>query len=786
MEEQHTYGGSITVGGIELPELPSGWMVYVDTEGSGLYGDGDPIPAGSRAAQPEARISVVSVSFRQPVATGDSLVPFEPGDRVDYAWPFDQGPLIGKPGSPVKDPETGVCTFRPIDAAQQDALLRTASKTLGRPVTLADAAPNLPATEYSKLVAWLDRRDTLGMHNSVHDMHVFRYGLRAGAGGNPAIKDGDYAWDPDSEPGTWVPGQHQRVHMMEPTSEPLVNPATARRTIWCTMVTQKQLIDPLNPAALKPTARRLWGDDSTDEEDDLKAELSKLGTGLTKRYDLLPWCGAIGRYAAADTALGYRLFEYQVSVVEEGAVLPRFWQLHTVEMELRTTLYRMERRGVAYAAKDSWAEGAKLRQTNRELAAVMPFDPSKLAQAKRFYFGVSCSRAKMRDDGSPVFCASSCGACGGKNGLGLEPTERTERTKAPKLDVNELRRLVASKQPWAAEYMLWTKRRNSDSKWYTGWSARTGRDGRIRTSFKQCKNDRERAGDAEGGAKSGRLAVGRWQAQAIPHGHLIPDGATPVRKLIGAVPAGSVVRKHTGEQYTTPVRRIQFEHDLAAGEIRVVTVVANSTQLWDALDSGADTHAMNTKALFGVDETHPQFKQLRNAAKRATFGILYGGGVTAIHTQVEAASGMRFSRRAVAEAKDRFFETYPEFKRLADQAEQRVTRWKGGCGYLKMLDGWRRWYAPDEKTTSAVNQIIQSNLARAMIYWMTAVEREAPGCLLLQIHDSLVTEHDDTPTGHAEAQRVSDVGNRVFQSYFGVRGRVMDFKIEPEAWDGKE
>jgi hypothetical protein len=778
------YPTTTRVGDIELPELPKGWLVYVDTEGSGLFGDGEPFAAGNRASQPPARVSVVSVSFRQPLADGS------PGERVDYAWPFDQGPLIGKPGSPIKDPETGVCRFVPITRAEQDRLLAVYSKVLGQTVTLEDAAPNLPASEYAKLIAWLDRRDSLGMHNSVHDMHTFRHGLRAAAGGDSTIKDRQYAWDPDSEPGTWRPDQPQKTHMMEPTLEPLADVTGVRRTIWCTMVTQKQLIDPLHPAALKPTARRLWGDDSTDEEYELQAELKRQGTGLIKRYDLLPWSGSIGRYAAKDTALGHALQEYQIEAAETGAVLPNFWQLHQAEMELRTTLYRMERRGVAYDHERSWAEGEKLRQLNAELATRMPFDPSKPNQAKRFYFGPICSRAKQANDAwnfaHPRFCATSCGECGGKNGLGLEPLARTEKTKAPKLDIEELRRLAAEDQPWAKEYALWTKRRNSDSKWYTGWAARTGPDGRIRTSFKQCKNDRERAGGAEGGAKSGRLAVGRWQAQAIPHGRLIPEGAVPVRQLIGQVPAGTEVVRYDGRREKTPVKRVQFEHDLAAGEVRVVTVISGSTKFWDALDAGADMHALNTKALFGVDESHPQFKDLRSAAKRGTFGIIYLGGVKAIQTQMEAASGMKMKTSDVQTAKDRFWAENPEIKQFSNTAVQKVTRWSGGCGYLKMLDGWRRWYAVDEKTVSAPNQVIQGNLARAVLYWMLEVERQIPGCMLLQVHDSIITEHDDTPEGHAEAQHVSDIGNKVLTDYFNVRGRKMSFGIEPDPWDDKD
>lgn len=749
------------VGAVELPELPPGWPVAVDTEGSGLHADGEPFTVGSRAAHPPARISAVSVSFRQPTADG------EPGELVDYAWPFDQGPVVGKPALRVIDPETKITTFRPIDRATQTRMLANASKVLGFEVTAAAAAPNLPAADYAALVGWLDRRDALIMHNSVHDMHQFRIGLRAGAGGYADTPEGFGAWDVDSEPGCWTLGEPQVCNAMEPVAEVLASLVRARRSVWCTMVTQKQLVDPLKPAGLKATARRLWGDDSTDEETALKAELSKQGVGLTKRYDLLPWCGVIGKYAAADTRLTHRLYEYQLACADQGATLPRFWALHDAEMQLRTTLYRMERRGVAYDADASFKQGAALREVNERLAAEMPFDPSKPAQAKQFYFGPLCPRA----GGADLFCAESCPECGGKNGLGFEPTNRTEKTGAPQLDIEELRRLVDANQPWAAEYLLWTKRRNADSKWYTGWAARVGADGRIRTSFKQCKSDFERPGADAGGTKSGRLAVSRWQAQAIPHGHLIPAEAVPVRRMIGPQPGSG---------------RVMYEHDLAAGEIRVVTVIANSTRLWDALDAGADTHTMNTKALFGVDESHPRFKDLRSAAKRATFGILYLGGVNAIHAQVEAASGMRFSKQAVKDAKDRFWDTYPEFKKFADDAVHKVTRWEGGCGYLKMLDGWRRWYAPEERTSSAVNQVIQGNLARAMIYWMLEVERRAPGCLLLQVHDSLVTEHDDTPEGHAEAQLVSDLGNEVFEQYFNVRGRPMHFGVKPERWDSKE
>jgi DNA polymerase I-like protein with 3'-5' exonuclease and polymerase domains len=140
---------------------------------------------------------------------------------------------------------------------------------------------------------------------------------------------------------------------------------------------------------------------------------------------------------------------------------------------------------------------------------------------------------------------------------------------------------------------------------------------------------------------------------------------------------------------------------------------------------------------------------------------------------------------AVKKMKEDLFEEYPEFAIMGQQAEDKVARWRGGQGYLTMLDGWRRWYQPSEKTNSAVNQVIQCNLARAMNKWGLAIEREVPGCLLLQVHDSLVTRHHKSEEGYQEALKVSAIGRREIEKYFSVRGRVMSFPICPERWNEK-
>lgn len=800
--------------------------------------DGNPIPEPGRPPYPPARISVVSVSFRWPVWS-ESEQKWVEGEIRDFAWPFDQGPVLGKPGAPYAlSEEHKVHAFKVLDQAEQDRILKVMGRVLGREFTVKDVW-NWAVEHFVALIRWLDRRDFLVLQNSKHDMHQFRVGLRVDAGGS-GVEEGYAKWDMDSEPGQWELGRTQTINMCEPSRKPLVK-ARRRRRIHDTMLVQKQLMDQLEVASLKPTSVRLFGEDSDEDEIRLKHELANMGARMTKRYDLLMWQGAMGDYAAADTRRTLMVFEYERERIESGAVLDNYEYLEAKEHRLRTTLYRMERRGVPYKVRESWAEGQRMRDWNKQEITKFPFDVTKPNAAKRFYFGPECSRAgeastlawqesslaKVRVAvsetqlaqaeaeaqpgkngkvtkkaltavasaekrlakarlgaaeteayarslealtalGAPGLCPSSCEECGGTNGLGIEPASRTD-TGLPQLDELGIQHLEHGGAPLASEYRAYKKRQKAGNDWYTNWAAKTGADGFIRTDYRQTVQQADKPGrGSDGGVKSGRLSCTRWGALQIPKKDLIPEGATPVRQFIGGE-----------EDYDL------YEHDLATGEFRVAVVLAGIYRLWDALDNGLDVHAMNAKALFGVEEDDPKFKTYRQAGKGCTFCILYGGGPGALKDQAEKALGIPVSLSRSSSMRNSFFKTYPEFKRMTDAATRKVDRDQGGLGFLTMLDGWQRWYSVNEKTNSAFNQVIQGNLARACIEWMLAVEEELPGVLLLQIHDSLITRHRKGPEGEAEAKRVSEIGNEVFERYFRLKARgnrTMSFGIKPELW----
>ena len=828
------------VGDDWLPELPEGWEVAVDTEGSGLAVDGNPIPEPNKPPHPPARISVVSVSFRWPI-WNEKTQKWDKGEIKDFAWPFDQGPVIGKPGAPfpISD-EHKVHDFKVLDAAEQARILKVMGNHLKREFT-PDDVWNLSPEHYVALIGWLDRRDFLILQNLKHDAHQFRVGLRADAGGS-GCPESFAKWDLDSEPGQWRLGVEQEVEMCEPSVKPL-RVRRKRRRLHDTMLVQKQLMDQLEIASLKPTAVRLFGEDSDEDEVRLKSELAKIGTGMTKRYDLLMWVGgaAMYDYARADTRRTLQIEEYEMGRIAAGAVLDNYQALEAKEHQLLITLYRMEKRGVPYDAEGSKAEGERMRAWNHAEAPKFPFDVTKPNAAKRFYFGPVCSQShkapqlareaaieadlvvrsvKAAKQEAEALCVP------GKNGrvlkkhtnavevLGRKVEKAEKAAETLRKYADDIERLVklggqglcpvscpecGGRNGMGIEPVEFTP--TGEPKLDELGIQHLEHEGApLATEYRAYKK-RQKAGNdwyTNWGFKTGpdgfiRTDYRQTVQQNDQYGPKKDAGVKSGRLSCTRWGALQIPKKDLIPEGAAPVRGFigveddfeLYEHDLATGEFRVAVVLAGISRLWDALDKGLDVHAMNAKALFNVKEDDPRFKTYRQAGKGATFCILYGGGPKALKDQLEKALGEPISMGRAAEAINSFYRTYPEFKRMTSQAVRKVDRNQGGSGFLTMLDGWQRWYSVNEKTNSAFNQVIQGNLARACIEWMVEVERRIPGVLLLQIHDSLVTRHRKGPEGEAEAQMVSDIGNEVFERYFRLpaRGnRTMSFGIEPDKW----
>jgi len=183
--------------------------------------------------------------------------------------------------------------------------------------------------------------------------------------------------------------------------------------------------------------------------------------------------------------------------------------------------------------------------------------------------------------------------------------------------------------------------------------------------------------------------------------------------------------------------------DYSQIELRLLAHFSQDEGLLDGFRSGMDLHRLTASHVFGLPEAEVT-DQLRDAAKRINFGILYGISPFGLGREL---------RIPQSEAKgyiDRFFAAYPKAKETLEQMVETATR----TGYAQTLMGRRR---PLPNLTSrnmqqrnfdrrnAVNTPIQGSAADliklAMIHIDQRINDESlPVKMILQIHDELIFE----------------------------------------------
>ncbi len=543
-------------------------------------------------------------------------------------------------------------------------------------------------------------RSQLVWHNSKFDLLHLDYATRGIVG---------------SRPGTLYP-----IH------EDLV-----RNTVWDTMLTQK-VISGENSAALKNTARRLWGEKAAAEADELDEWFVAHRQKQKPRYAELPW-ELIAQYARKDVKLTYRLMEWQQEYLDVQGT-PDLRRLVHRELQFAKVVLAMEQRGIRFDTEASVAGATWLENERARVASTLPFKPT-LPAAKAYFFG------------DPDL-----------GGLGLEPRTTTPKG-APALPERDVTSLALEKVPNAETFRRHQALLAMSTKWYTPWPRMVGEDGRLRASFNLTN------------VRSHRLSVQRVQVQAIPHiRHFrdldLPEELPLPRELFLARP------KHR-----------LWEIDVSQGEVRIATAITGCRAMRRIIET-TDVHGETCKEIFGIDESDPHWKSQRDMAKRLTFGTIYGAGARKLAATAFLDTGIRISEAAMKALVDRYKARFPEFFHYAKAAERSCER----LGYVTLVSGKRRYFNFGEplweQPYRAFNAVIQGDLAETMRDVMLKVEREMPGVLLLQIHDSIVLEiprrtPDGTDAEHAAFIR--DVMVETYQEQYGV-----PFAADAELWERKQ
>ncbi len=188
---------------------------------------------------------------------------------------------------------------------------------------------------------------------------------------------------------------------------------------------------------------------------------------------------------------------------------------------------------------------------------------------------------------------------------------------------------------------------------------------------------------------------------------------------------------------------ILLSADYSQIELRLAAHLSGDEQMTAAFKKGIDIHSLTASSVFGVgmDAITPD---MRRQAKVINFATIYGVSPYGLSQQAD------ISVREAAEFINRYFVTYPGFRRYIDE----TIAFARENGYVRTILGRRRPIPDIDSSTQfrregaeriAINTPIQGTAADLVKIAMIDIQREIDeknygGRMILQVHDELVFE----------------------------------------------
>ncbi len=193
--------------------------------------------------------------------------------------------------------------------------------------------------------------------------------------------------------------------------------------------------------------------------------------------------------------------------------------------------------------------------------------------------------------------------------------------------------------------------------------------------------------------------------------------------------------------------------DYSQIELRIMAHLSRDKNMLEAFQNKEDIHASTAAKIFGVNLDEVT-KEMRNKAKSANFGIIYGISAFGL------AQNLEISRSEAKELIEGYFATYPDVKKYMDESI-RIAREKA---YVSTIFGRKRQLlninsrnsllrSNDER--NAINAPIQGTAADIIKIAMNNCQKKLKDAglkakMILQVHDELVF---DVPKDEAEKTR---------------------------------
>jgi DNA polymerase I len=194
----------------------------------------------------------------------------------------------------------------------------------------------------------------------------------------------------------------------------------------------------------------------------------------------------------------------------------------------------------------------------------------------------------------------------------------------------------------------------------------------------------------------------------------------------------------------------------------------NEQELAALKDQGVDLHDNSAKAAFHVDDSHPEWKFYRQAAKNLSFGILYGLGLSNLANSLDCT---------VSEAKTYkadFLNGLPGSKEFIRSVMNKINL----TGMVQNRYG-RKYWLPKDFSYAGINYLVQGTSADIMSERMVAIHsylRDKKSALIMQVHDELLVE-----VVKGEEYVVEHIRTLMEENSIGVPLRV-DVEIHDPSW----
>jgi DNA polymerase I-like protein with 3'-5' exonuclease and polymerase domains len=250
----------------------------------------------------------------------------------------------------------------------------------------------------------------------------------------------------------------------------------------------------------------------------------------------------------------------------------------------------------------------------------------------------------------------------------------------------------------------------------------------------------------------------------------VKEGGTVTGRLSCVDPPFQVVPKHT--KWGKRLRRCLVappgffigERDYAQGELKIVACVAEEQTMLNAYSMGMDLHVLTGSKIAGLtyeyvkalEATNPElYEKIRQPAKPANFGLLYGQGWEGFKAYAEANYGVKLTDQEAQNIRNAFFELYPRLLTFHDKMKElahknsRIVSPLGRIRHLPLIHS-TNWGVRSGEERKAINSPIQATLSDMMIWalgleWQAGIMKDSP-CFGV-IHDAA---YDYLPEGNVE------------------------------------